>query len=34
MQIYDNTPVAEAVGMITGRCGMEQASASTTINDK
>ena len=31
---YDDTPVADAVGMITGRCGMAQASASTTISDQ
>jgi len=30
---YHATPVAEAVGTITGLCGMEQASASTTISD-
>ena len=28
------TSVAEAVGTITGRCGMAQASASTTISDQ
>ena len=32
--LYDETPVADAVGMITGRCGMAQASANTAISDQ
>ena len=32
--LYNDTPVADAVEMITGRCGMAQASANTTISDQ
>ncbi len=32
--LYDNALVADAVGMITGRCGIAQASANTTISDQ